>query len=462
MNSETRICQNCGKRFTIEPEDFEFYQKINVPPPTFCPDCRLQRRMSFYNLRKLYKRKCDFSGKSLISIYHPDGPYKVYHQEIWHSDKWDPVSYGREYDFSRPFFEQFDKLMKEIPWPHKLLDMGNVNCDYCVGTLYSKNCYMCAISFSEDCLYVYGMKDKNSIDCLYLQGGELCYENIDCNNNYKVFFSQYTDNCIESAFLYNCRNLSNCFCCVNLRNKSYHIFNKPYSKEEYKKEIQKYDLGSYQNLLKIKKKFNKFKLQFPHKYANITKSCNVIGNNIRNTKNCSYCFDGFDMENCKYVFTAGQLKDSYDTFDSGANSQLLYEDVLVALKGCYRVSFSVNVVEGCRDVQYSMNCYNCHNLFGCIGLRHKSYCILNKQYTKESFHKLRTKIIEHMNKMPYISRKSQIQNSKFQINSKSQIQNSKPKEIIYRYGEFFPPELSPFSYNETIAQEYFPLTKEKS
>jgi hypothetical protein len=27
------------------------------------------------------------------------------------------------------------------------------------------------------------------------------------------------------------------------------------------------------------------------------------------------------------------------------------------------------------------------------------------------------------------------------------------------YGEFFPKELSPFAYNETIAQEYFPLTK---
>lgn len=36
------------------------------------------------------------------------------------------------------------------------------------------------------------------------------------------------------------------------------------------------------------------------------------------------------------------------------------------------------------------------------------------------------------------------------------------KGRIYRYGEFFPPELSPFSYNETIAQEYFPLTKEQA
>ena len=34
------------------------------------------------------------------------------------------------------------------------------------------------------------------------------------------------------------------------------------------------------------------------------------------------------------------------------------------------------------------------------------------------------------------------------------------KGRIYKYGEFFPPELSPFSYNESIAQEYFPLSAE--
>jgi len=36
------------------------------------------------------------------------------------------------------------------------------------------------------------------------------------------------------------------------------------------------------------------------------------------------------------------------------------------------------------------------------------------------------------------------------------------KGRIYKYGEFFPPELSPFCYNETIAQEYFPKTKEQA
>jgi hypothetical protein len=37
-----------------------------------------------------------------------------------------------------------------------------------------------------------------------------------------------------------------------------------------------------------------------------------------------------------------------------------------------------------------------------------------------------------------------------------------PKGRVYEYGEFFPSELSPFAYNETITQEYYPLTKEKA
>jgi len=48
--------------------------------------------------------------------------------------------------------------------------------------------------------------------------------------------------------------------------------------------------------------------------------------------------------------------------------------------------------------------------------------------------------IEHMNTMPYIDK----------------------KDRTYKYGEFFPPGLSPFAYNETIAQEYFSLTREQA
>jgi len=43
--NETKNCQNCKKDFTIEQDDFSFYEKIKVPPPTFCPECRYKRRI---------------------------------------------------------------------------------------------------------------------------------------------------------------------------------------------------------------------------------------------------------------------------------------------------------------------------------------------------------------------------------------------------------------------------------
>src|SRR6185503_14223080 len=84
--------------------------------------------------------------------------------------------------------------------------------------------------------------------------------------------------------------------------------------------------------------------------------------------------------------------------------------------------------------------HNCKYIFGCVGLRNAKYCIFNKQYTKEEYEELMPKIIEHMNKVPYIDKKG--------------------KE--YKFGEFFPSELSPFGYNETEAPEHFPLTKEEA
>ena len=33
---------------------------------------------------------------------------------------------------------------------------------------------------------------------------------------------------------------------------------------------------------------------------------------------------------------------------------------------------------------------------------------------------------------------------------------------IYSFGEFFPVSIIPFAYNETVAQEYFPLEKNKA
>ena len=91
-------CQNCGQEFQIDKEDLSFYEKMAVPPPTFCWLCRAQRRMAFRNERTLYKRKSDFSNKDIFSMYAPDSGYKVYEKEVWLTDQWDPLQYGQEYE----------------------------------------------------------------------------------------------------------------------------------------------------------------------------------------------------------------------------------------------------------------------------------------------------------------------------------------------------------------------------
>ncbi|MFA7000330.1 MAG: hypothetical protein WC241_04440, partial [Candidatus Paceibacterota bacterium] len=101
-NSQVKICQNCKKDFIIESDDFSFYEKIKVPAPTFCPECRMQRRYAWRNIMSLYNSKCGLCDKSVISLYSPESGITVYCNKCWWSDKWDPKSYALDYDFSKP------------------------------------------------------------------------------------------------------------------------------------------------------------------------------------------------------------------------------------------------------------------------------------------------------------------------------------------------------------------------
>ena len=91
MAPENKNCQNCKASFTIEPDEFAFYQKIDVPPPTWCPECRNMRRMACREDHTLYRGTCKLCGKSIITIHSPDGPFTVYCRECYVSDEWDPM-----------------------------------------------------------------------------------------------------------------------------------------------------------------------------------------------------------------------------------------------------------------------------------------------------------------------------------------------------------------------------------
>ena len=214
MGSENKKCQNCNNEFIVEQEDFNFYGKIKVSPPTFCPDCRLKRRLYHYNKRTLYKGVCGLCKKETFSMYHESEPITIYCNTCWWSDGWDPFSYARPYDFSKTFFIQMKEMLDVVPWMALGVEQPTmINSPYCNGAGRLKNCYltffadMCEDSFYCDtCTSV-----KNCFDCYMAYESEHCYECVDIRKCYRTF---YSIDCEESLDIYFSKNLvgcSNCF-----------------------------------------------------------------------------------------------------------------------------------------------------------------------------------------------------------------------------------------------------------
>ena len=436
--TEQKICQNCKTFFVIEPEDFDFYKKMGVPPPTWCPECRLVRRLMWRNERSLYHGKCALCGTQSFSMYPKESDITAYCVGCWNSDKWDPLSFGIDYDFSKPFFEQFRDLFRGVP--RKILQQISVSSSNFANYVDdSKNVFMSfsVVLGSENVFYSKNIDKGFTIyDSTDIIDSDNCYNNINGEKNYNSIFLINSKNCIDSAFLYDCVNCKNCFLSSNLRNKSFCIKNKQYSKEEYAEELKKQNFGSRGVMERILDEFQKMRISSLHKYAYLINCANVTGDEVRNSKNAKNTFVGYDFENVKNVFRSFSMKDSMD-ITNAAFSELFYEYMAGGGNYSRNIKFCINGMRGMDDVAYSDFCGSSSHLFGCIGLRNKEYCILNKQYTKEEYEALVPKIKEHMMAMPYVDAQGR----------------------VYAYGEFFPPELSPFAYNETIAQEYFPLTK---
>ena len=249
MESQTKCCQNCKKDFIIEPDDFSFYEKMKVPAPTFCPECRLQRRLSWRNVWHLFRKTDSHSGEKIFSIFPEESPVHIYEKEYWNSDLWDPVEYGQEFDFNRPFFEQFSDLLHKVPLPANPL-LNVTNSSYCTNVNDIKNCYLVrASSYTEDSSYlIWDQSSKQSLDGHMTNNCELCYGDVNTVNCYRTFYSVDCEDCVETILCKDCVGCNNCFGSINLRNKSYYIFNKPYSKDEYLKMISDFNIGSENNL----------------------------------------------------------------------------------------------------------------------------------------------------------------------------------------------------------------------
>lgn len=438
MKPMNTSCQNCKQSFTVTDDEIKFLEKISpvidgkkfvIPAPDFCPDCRLANRTTHRNEQYMYNNKSAVSGEKLISLYSPDTEwgkqYKIVSNEEWWSDKWDGLDSGQDFDFHRPFFEQFHELCLKIPHVN-LIQVNNENSPYTTGTGYCKNCYLINCSENTEDSY-YGkliQSSRDIMDASYVYDSELCYQCFYIKKCYNCNYLSYSQNSIDCWFSENLKSCRNCFLCTNLDNKEYYFMNQSFSKEQYETKIKEF-LGSHSNVQKALKILENLRKKRIHKYANIVNCENSTGDFLTNCKNCTDCYDVNDSEDCKYITVGVNVKDLMDCSNMYLKPELCYQ-VLGTIE-IYNVIFGLYIFHS-QNIIYSEFCYNSKNLFGCSGLRRKEYCILNKQYTKEQYEELVPRIIKHMEKTG-------------------------------EWGHYFPIKYSPFGYNESVAQAYLPLTR---
>jgi len=433
---ERKTCTVSGTLFPIYKSDLEFYEKVwpvfqwvkyPIATPKLCPEERRRRRMGWRNENSFYRRTCNATGKQVLSMFSEDNPHKVYDWKIWYSDQRDPLNYWIDMDYGKPFFQVFQTLNLSVPKPSLLMAESMENCDYCSYGQYSKSCYLSTgATYSENCYYSsFPIRCVNDIDWFLNVSCQNCYQCICCHNCYETFFCDYTQYCKSSYYLSFCNDCECCIGCTNLNHKKYCILNKQYSKEKYEDVLkQMQEDSAFRN--KIIEEFNQLRLESPRKHLEEYMVENNFSNSVQNGKGNVLCFNVVESSGNKYSYFEWWNEDpSYDSY-SGFWAY--------CVESCWTKWINSAFIAHSKpayDCYYSIYLINCKHCFWCVGLKDKEYCILNKQYTPDTYEQEVVKIIKHM-------------------------------QSTWERWEFFPLSDSLFGYNESVAQTFLPLTADKA
>ena len=251
---------------------------------------------------------------------------------------------------------------------------------------------------------------------------------VNVNRSFGCNFCINSSDCVASSFLYDCRNCADCFGGVNLRNARYIFFGEQLSKEEYFCKLLEVDFGSYKVLEEYRTRFAELVQKAVHKNVDNVKVHDVVGNGVRECNNAYNSFDIVSGENMRH--TTMLTIDGRDMMDfyGGGSIELMYESSAAvdsaSIIGCILIRTGQNV-------EYSQECSNVQNVFGCAGLKNKKFCIFNKQYSEEEYW--------------------------------SKVDELKAAMLLGgEYGEVFSITSSPIAYNDSSASIEFLLTKEEA
>ncbi|HCW32059.1 MAG: hypothetical protein UT36_C0008G0021 [Candidatus Peregrinibacteria bacterium GW2011_GWF2_39_17] len=278
------------------------------------------------------------------------------------------------------------KYMQELQFKHPRMSILQVNCEnspYVNYTGNSKNCYLLVGSeYDQDCYYGYFLyNSEDCVDCDYCFYCQLCYDCVDCHQCYDCRKCQDCKNSRSLQYSEDLIGCTDCFGCVGLRRKEYHIFNEKYDREKYFAALK-----GFQSLEgeEIERRVEALKCTTPRIMVHGDQNENAFGDYLYNCKNCFYCFDVKQLQDCGYMNNCEQITDSYDCSNNYYKSELNYE--VMSAMNIANCHFCYGVFDS-YDLEYSENIYGSHHLFGCFTMKGRSYCIFNEQYSPEEWPK---------------------------------------------------------------------------
>lgn len=403
-------------------------EEYGIPVFLHSPQDRMRSILAYRNDRRLFRRTCDMSGASIISAYHKDAPFPVIKSSLWWGDAWDAMACGFVPDLSQSFFEQFAMLQLKVPREGTSV-VNSENCEYNSHTRDSKNGYLNHLSAkSENLLYSHLM--ISCVDCLDGISNTDCTLCFDCgyvNHCYECVKCEECSNCTDCHFSYQLRGCSHCFQCSNLVNKKYYFRNQPCTPEEFVRLKNSVLDGNSLTYRTACEEYASLKRSTPQRASHLLNGEHVFGEHVTDSRHCYHCFDIRSSEDCFNLWNGGSNDVVHGYSVLMPPSQAVFS--CVTIRGCHNIFFSANCWNS-HDLWYCDNCANCSDCFGCVGLKKKRHCFFNVQYSMDEYQAVLGAWRDHM-------------------------------IDIKEWGEFFPMRFSPFCYNESAAQDFFPRTRDQ-
>ncbi|MBU0531084.1 MAG: hypothetical protein ABIG32_00875 [Candidatus Uhrbacteria bacterium] len=377
-----RVCELTGEKWVMTEEEIGWYKKFNVPPAKISPLTRWLMGGSYYVTNQWWWQKHPKTDKPLLTFVHPATGIKVLPDAEWMDQ--DFVSEARQIDPNRGLFDQLRDLQLAVPLmasrhskkPENslaLFSMGDTNSYFCLFTQSKHSLYSEWVFDLEDSMHVWGGRSITG-----------SYFVLHSSRIYNSKFVHASYDCIDSSFLFDCRNCEKCFAATNKRNAKYIFFNKQLSKEGWEKRVAEIDFGDRKVLSEYRVRWRQLMDEeaiWPENF-NI-QAADSTGEYLNKVNGMHWCKNSHNnCHDCYYV-DAGADQGSESAFcNCVVSSSRIFGSINAIHSADMRYTQACN---DCQNLEYSMQCFNCENCFGCVGLNRKKYCIFNKQYSEDEY-----------------------------------------------------------------------------